>query len=133
MFRRALFALAIISILTVTLSACGSQQQQQTASYDPEKKYAAFLVVNSPQSGSILATAKEKSTIESYEIGPVVYYEPGTKDFEALVKKLTPSKQVSLIWVLGSLFDTPNIQKALTAAGYKGFIRYMPVSGPVTQ
>lgn len=120
---------AIISILIVNLAACGSQPQQ-APQYDPAKNYAAFLVVNTPLSIDALKSAKEKSTRDGYEIGPVVYYEPGTKDFEALVKKLLPSKQISLIWVSGSLLDTPNIQKAVAAAEYKGLLRYMPVTAP---
>jgi hypothetical protein len=133
MFRRLLLASVIISILILNLAACSANPpQQQAPQYDPAKNYAAFLVVNTPQSADALKAAKEKSARESYEIGPVVYYEPGTQDFVPLVKKLTPSKQVSLIWVVGSLLDTPNIQKAMAAAEIKGYLRYMPVTAPAT-
>ena len=132
MFRRLLLISVIINILVVNLAACGSQPQQ-APQYDPAKKYAAFLVANTAYSEDALNSVKEKSTRDGYEIGPVVYYDPGTKDFEALVTKLLPSKQIALVWVSGSLLDTPNIQKAIAAAQYKGLLRYMPVTGPSNQ
>jgi len=133
MFRRLTLVLTVISIFVLNLTACGSQQQAQTAQYDPSKEYAAFLVVNSTLAENSLNSARERSTRDGYEIGPVVYYNPGTQDFEALFKKLTPSKQISLIWIVGSLLDTPNIQKAIAATEYKGQIRYMPVTSPAAQ
>jgi hypothetical protein len=119
--------MSVIAVLSFGLAACGSQAQP-AAQYDPAKNYAAFLVVNTPSSAAALSAAKQKATGDGYEIGPVVYYEPGTKDFTELVKKLVPGKQVAEIWVSGSLLDTPDIQKALIAAQYKGMIKYMPVT-----
>lgn len=113
------------SILNIFFASC-VMLPGQTSSYDPSKNYAAILVINSPNSTNILDTIKQKSINEGYEIGPVVYYNPGTTDFEPLIQKLTPSKQITLIWIAGSLMDVPNIQKAIKKIEYKGFIRYMP-------
>ena len=123
--------LALTAVILLNLAACVNQPQ--TPVFDPNKQYAAFLVVNTPQSAEVLKNVKQKSIDEGFEAGPVVYYAPGTVDFEALVNRLTASKQVTLIWVIGSLFDSPNIQKALSAAGYKGQVRYAPVTGPLPQ
>jgi hypothetical protein len=128
MFRRLLLALLSVVILSFNLAACSSSQPQQGFQYDPAKNYSAFLVVNTPASAGALTAAKQKATGDGYEIGPVVYYEPGTRDFTEQVKKLLPGKQVQVIWVSGSLLDTPDIQKALIAAQYKGQIKYMPVT-----
>lgn len=115
----------MILLFSIFIASC-SQQSGQT--YDPAKKYAAFLVVNVPNSKSALENAKSKSTADGYEIGPIEYYDPGAKDFEPIIKKLIPSQQITLIWISGSLLDSPNIQKAINAMGYKGGVRYMPVS-----
>ena len=118
-------------IILLDFAACAGQSQ--TPAYDPNKQYVAFLVVNTPQSAEILKNVKQRSTVEGFESGPVVYYEPGITDFAAPVNKLIASKQVILIWVIGSLFDSPNIQKALSAAGYEGQVRYAPVTGTLPQ
>lgn len=120
-------------ILFVCFFTTCSTTIKQKPDYDINKEYAAFLVVNYPQSTDILNTAKDKSVGEGYEIGPVVFYEPGTTDFTYKIKQLIPSKQISLIWIISSLFDVPNIQKALTGAEYKGYVRYMPVSGQTSR
>jgi hypothetical protein len=132
MLRRLSLASAIISMLVLNLAACAASQPKPAPQYDPAKNYAAYLVVNTPQSADALKAAKQLSAKDNYEIGPIVYYEPGTQDFSPFVKQLTPSKQVSLIWIVGSLLDTPNIQKALAAAEIKAFLRYMPVTAPAT-
>jgi hypothetical protein len=126
--RKILITLFSIIIIIGLFTTCSTTNGQKPA-YDINKEYAAFLVVNYPQAADILNTAKDKSIGEGYEIGPIVYYEPGTTDFTYKIKQLIPSKQISLIWVISSLFDVPNIQKALTGVEYKGYIRYMPVSG----
>ncbi len=126
MLRKSIIIVVISCIICSGLAAC-SQQAPATV-YDPNKQYAAYLVVNTPQASQALNSAQQKSALEGFVNGPVVYYEPGTQDFEEHFKKLTPSKQVSLIWVVGSLLDTPGIQKALTTSGYKGQFRYEPVT-----
>lgn len=123
--------LALTAIILLNFAACAGQPQ--TPVFDPNKQYAAFLVVNIPQSTDVLENVEQKSIAEGFELGPVVYYTPGTTDFEASVNTLTASKQVTLIWIIGSLFDSPNIQKALSAAGYKGQVRYAPVTGTIPQ
>ncbi len=131
--RKAFYpALSLILIVSFLLVSC-IQLPGQTATYDPAKKYAAFLVVNHPSSGDVLSNIKQRSISEGYEIGPIEYYNPGTKDFEPIIRKLTPDKQITLIWVAGSIMDSPDIQKAIARVEYKGGIRYMPVTGAVGQ
>jgi hypothetical protein len=108
--------------------ACSSQATQ-SINYDPAKKYAAFAVVNLPASASILADAKKQSTADGFEIGPTEYYSTQTKDFDPIVKKLTESKQVTVIWVVGGLMDLPSLRKSATKFGFAGATRFMPVSG----
>lgn len=129
--QKSIYIFVTLCILCLGQAACS--QPAAAPVYDTNKQYAAYLVVNSPQASQALNSAKQKSVLEGFENGPVVYYEPGTKDFEEHFKKLTPSKQVSLIWVVGSLLDTPGIQKALTTSGYKGQFRYEPVTGTATK
>jgi len=123
--------LALMIIILLNFAACSGQPQ--TSTYDPNKQYVAFIVANTPQSTGILKDVKERSIAEGFELGPVVYYEPGITDFEVSINKATANKQVVLIWIIGSLFDSPNIQKALSAVGYRGQIRYAPVTGTLPQ
>lgn len=131
MLQKTVFLVFTLFVLYTTVAGCS--QQAQAPVYDPGKQYAAYLVVKSPQATQALNTAKQKSSMEGFLTGPIVYYEPGTKDFDEHFKQLTPSKQISLIWVVGSLLDTPNIQKALSNSGYKGQLRYEPVTGTSTR
>ena len=131
MLRRSIYLLVILSLAGISFAACS--QPAPAAVYDPAKQYAGYLVAKSPQATPALNSAKQKSAAEGLETGPVVYYEPGTKDFEEHFKKLTPSKQILVIWVIGSLLDSPNIQKAISATGYKGQVRYEPVTGAAQQ
>jgi len=121
-------AVSSILIFSISLISC-AQQPGQTLNYDPSKNYAAFLVLNSQNSKDVLVGIKQRSISEGYEIGPIEYYNPGTKDFEPIIRKLTPDKQITLIWVAGSIMDSPDIQKAIARVEYKGGIRYMPVTG----
>lgn len=125
-YKKTIYSIVLIILLLSIFVVSCSQQSGQT--YDPSKKYAAFLVVNVPNNQSALESARSKAIGDGYEIGPIEYYDPGTKDFEAIIKKLIPNQQITLIWISGSLLDSPNIQKALNAAGFKGGVRYMPVS-----
>jgi hypothetical protein len=128
-FHAATFAIMIIT--SILLASCSPQTAQKTA-YDPSKNYAAFLVLENPNSAGVLKSIKSRSTDSGYELGPVEYYRPGTNDFEPVLKKLTPSKQITLLWVAGNIMDTPNIQKGLAKVQYKGEVRYMPVGGTAT-
>ena len=117
----------ITCVFTGVFSACSSQATQNT-NFDPAKKYAAFAVVNLPASASILANAKQQSTADGLEIGPIEYYSSQTKDFDPIVKKLTVSKQITVIWVVGGLMDVPSVRKSATKFGFAGTTRFMPVS-----
>jgi len=118
----------VICAMAVVLTSCSSQAAQ-TTNYDPAKKYAAFIVMNSPNSAAVLDNAKQQSTADGYENGPVEYYTPPAKDFDPIVKKVTPSKQITLIWVIGNLMDVPAVRKSATNLGFKGTTRFMPLSG----
>lgn len=119
-----------ICILAGIFSACSSPAAQ-TTSYDPNKQYAAFIVMSSPASAASLANAQRQSTADGYENGPVEYYSLPTKDFDPIVKKVTPSTQITLIWVIGNLMDVPTVRKSAATLGFKGTFRFMPLSGAV--
>jgi hypothetical protein len=114
------------------LPSCSSQPTPQSI-YDPAKHYAAFLVLNNPNSANVLDSVKGKSVGDGYEIGPVEYYAAGTTDFETAIKKLTPSKQITVLYVVANMMDVPNIQKGIAKVAFKGEVRYMPVTKPVNQ
>jgi hypothetical protein len=118
----------ITCVFTGVFSACSSQATQNT-NFDPAKKYAAFAVVNLPASASILDNAKRQSTVDGLEIGPIEYYSSQTKDFDPIAKKLTISKQITVIWVVGGLMDVPAMRKSAAKFGFAGNVRFMPVSG----
>lgn len=131
-YHKSIKALALtICILAGMLSAC-STPAAQTTNYDPNKKYAAFIVMNDPSSAAALANAKQQSMADGYENGPVEYYSLPAKGFDTIVKKVTPSKQITLIWVIGNLMDMPTIRKSAESFGYKGTLRYFPLSGAVS-
>ena len=110
------------------LISCSGAEANGTV-YDPGKKYAAVLVLDSEGGNSTLTGIKQRTQTEGYEIGPIEYYKPGSKDFEPLLKKLTPSPRIEILWVVSSIMDIPDIQKSILKIEYKGTIRYMPVSG----
>jgi hypothetical protein len=114
-------------ILGALLASC-SQKPVQGFVYDPAKNYAAFLVINTPVGKTALESMKKHSTAEQYEIGPVEYYEPGSKDFESILRKLTVSKQVKLVWIISSLWDVADIKAAMAKVDYKGPYRYAPIT-----
>lgn len=114
-------------VSAVSLVSCSPKPVQNT-SYDPSKNYAAFLVVNTAVGKSVLESMKTHSTEEQYEIGPVEYYNPGSKDFESILRKLTVSSQVKLIWVISSVWDIADIKTAMAKIDYKGTYRYAPIS-----
>ncbi|RPJ63435.1 MAG: hypothetical protein EHM12_02305 [Dehalococcoidia bacterium] len=122
------FLILITFILAIILPAC-STSAPQGITYDPAKKYAAFAVVNLPASASILDTAKRESAADGFEIGPIEYYNSQTTNFDPIVQKLTASKQITVIWVMGGLMDVPAIRKSAAKFGYAGGFRFMPVSG----
>jgi hypothetical protein len=118
----------ITFVFAIFLSACSTPAPQGTT-YDPAKKYAAFAVVNLPVSAAILEKAKQESAADGLEIGPIEYYNGQTSNFDSIVQKLTVSKQITIIWVLGGLMDVPAVRKSAAKFGYAGGFRFMPVSG----
>ena len=122
--------LLVITIMAASmLISCTSQSTSQPV-YDPLKNYAAFLVLNNPNSAKTLDNVIALTLANSYEIGPVEYYSAGTTDFEPVIRELTPGKQITLLWIVGNLMDAPNIRKGITKVAFKGEVRYMPVTGP---
>lgn len=112
---------------TACFTAC-SKTADQGINYDPAKSYAAFLVLNTDVGKASLETMKKHSSEENLEIGPIEYYNAGTTDFEPILKKLTLSKQVTVVWVIASVWDINNIKKPMDKIDYKGPYRYVPVS-----
>ena len=100
----------------------------QGVTYDPSKNYATFLVLDNETGKSSLATMQQRSTGEGLEIGPVELYKQGTKDFAPLLKKLTASKQVSVVWIISSVWDIPDIKTGMTGLEYTGAYRYVPIA-----
>jgi len=119
--------LVIAVALAAGLAAC-SKPADQGINYDPAKNYASFLVLNTDIGKSSLETMKIRSTGEGLEIGPIEYYATGTKDFEPALKKLTVSKQVTVVWIIASLWDINTIKDSMTKIEYKGAYRYVPIS-----
>jgi hypothetical protein len=96
----------------------------QNIQYDLSKQYVAFLVMNTSVGKSTLEGAKQRAAEESYAIGPVGYYNPGTTNFELILSKLTASGQVKLVWIIGSASDINDIKAALTKVSYQGACRF---------
>jgi predicted small secreted protein len=119
--------LCAILISSVLLASC-NQKPVQGIAYDPTKKYAAFLVLNTAVGKNALENMKIHSAEEQYEIGPVEYYDPGSKDFESILRKLTVNQQVKLVWIISSLWDVADIKTAMTKIDYKGPYRYVPIT-----
>jgi len=62
------------------------------------------------------------------EIGPIEYYKQGAGDFAPILKKLTASKQVTVVWIISSIWDIPDIKKGMEGLEYAGPFRYVPIS-----
>ena len=119
--------LGIAVVWTAGFTAC-SKPADQGINYDPAKNYASFLVLNNDIGKASLATMQQRSTGEKLEIGPIEYYITGTKDFEPALKKLTVSKQVTVVWIIASLWDINTIKDSMSKIDYKGAYRYVPIS-----
>jgi hypothetical protein len=119
--------LGIAVAWTAGLTAC-SKPADQGITYDPAKNYAAFLVLNNDTGKASLATMQQRSAGDKLEIGPIEYYTAGTKDFEPALKKLTVSKQVTVVWIIASLWDINTIKDSMAKIEYKGAYRYVPIS-----
>lgn len=119
--------LGIAVVWTAGLTAC-SKPVAPGINYDPAKNYASFLVLNTDTGKSSLATMQKRSTDEGLEIGPIEYYTTGAKDFEPILKKLTASKQVTVVWIIASLWDINDIKNSMGKIDYTGPYRYVPIS-----
>jgi len=115
------FLLALIFVSCSLLPDAGS-------TYDPSKSYAAFLVLDNDTGRSSLATMQQRSIGEGWEIGPIEFYKQGARDFAPMLKKLTASKQVTVVWVICYMWDIPDIKKGMEGLEYTGPFRYVPIA-----
>jgi hypothetical protein len=119
--------LAVVMAWTAALTAC-SKPAAPVINYDPARNYASFLVLNTDTGKSSLATMQKRSTDEGLEIGPIEYYTTGNKEFGPILTKLTASKQVTVVWIIASLWDINDIKASMEKIEYKGPYRYVPIS-----
>jgi hypothetical protein len=132
-FKHSGFIFTALVMLLLSLAACSLLPGQGFA-FDPSKQYASFLVIDNEMGRSSLAAMKQRSTGEGYEIGPVEFYKQGTTDFAPMLKKITGSKQVAVVWIISSLWDVNNIKSGMEGLDYSGPYRYVPISeesGPI--
>ena len=116
--------LVIAVALTAGFTAC-LKPADQGINYDPAKNYAAFLVPNSDFGKASLESMKKQCASDGLEIGPIEYYTTGTKDFAPALKRLTASKQVTVVCInFSSITDISNIKQSMTNVEYKGAFRY---------
>ena len=118
-----------IILCTAVIGAAGFtaclKPADQGINYDPAKNYAAFLVPDSDFGKASLENMKKQCASEGLEIGPIEYYTTGTKDFEPALKRLTASKQVTVVCInFSSITDISNIKQSMTSVGYTGAFRY---------
>jgi len=133
--RRKLLVITLSALFMLVLPcvAC-SLLPEQGFTYDPSKNYASFLVLDNETGRNSLAVMKQRSAGEGWEIGPIEYYKQGTKDFAPMLKKLTSSEQVTVVWIISSIWDIPDIKKSMEGLEYIGPYRYVPISeeaGPI--
>ena len=128
MRQKLLFSSFSATVLLALICVSCSLLPGQGTNYDPSKNYAAFLVLDNDTGRSSLATMKQRSTGEGWEIGPIEFYKQGTKDFAPILKKLTASKQVTVVWIISSVWDVPDIKKGMEGLEYAGPFRYVPIS-----
>jgi hypothetical protein len=116
--------LGIAVIWMAGLTAC-LNQAGQGINYDPAKNYAAFLAPDSDFGKASVEAMKVKCAGEGLETGPVEYYTAGTKDFAPALKKLTASKQVTVVCInFSSITDISNIKQSMVNLDYTGAYRY---------
>ena len=124
--RTAVFMAYFLFLLCIVAPACSLLPQAQMT-YDPNKSYAAFLVVDSDAGRASLESMKQHSLQENLEIGPIEYYTSGTSDFQPILAKLTASPQIKVVWIISDVLDVPQIKTAMTKITYKGDYRYAPI------
>lgn len=123
--RKSMYIILGIAVAcTAGLSAC-LNQAGQGITYDPAKNYAAFLAPNSDFGKASVEAMKVKVAAEGLAIGPVEYYTTGTRDFAPALKKLTASKQVTVVCInFSSITDISNIKQSMVDLDYTGAYRY---------
>jgi len=116
--------LCIAAVCAAGFTAC-LKPADQGINYDPAKNYAAFLVPNSDFGKASLEAMKKQCASDGLEIGPIEYYTTGTKDFEPALKKLTASKQITVVCInFSSIMDISNIKQSMSKIEYTGAFRY---------
>jgi len=116
--------LCVAVVCAAGFTAC-LKPADQGINYDPAKNYAAFLVPNSDSGKASLEIMKKQCASEGLEIGLIEYYTTGTKDFEPALKKLTASKQITVVCInFSSIMDISNIKQSMSKIEYKGAFRY---------
>jgi hypothetical protein len=113
----------VLIALPIVLSSSCSSVPVKAPEYDPNKNYAAFLMVDSESGRATLLSSKQRALGEGYLPGPVEFYKPGTQDFEPVLKKLYVGPQIKLIWTDISPLGFPDIRSKLEKLGYKGQVR----------
>ena len=131
-FKTLFTALLVTVIVSTAAISCSAQKSDDSKFSDPSKKYVALIVLNSPDSAKAVDYALFQSRNDGYEPGPVYYYRPDKKDFDQTVKTITAMKQVTCIYLIGSVFDMPVIKKSAQQAGFKGEVRFLSASGAGT-
>jgi len=127
MNHKVLFSIFAVLMFALMCVSC-SLLPGQGFTYDPSKNYATFLVIDNDTGRNSLAIMKQRSIAEGWEIGPIEYYKPGTKDFAPILEKLTASKQVMVVWIISLVWDIPDIKKGMEGLDYTGPFRYVPIS-----
>ena len=122
-------AIPIVICLMMAVLLFVSCKPNTGFTYDPSKNYATFLVLNSDAARASLEIMKKHSTEENLAIGPVAFYDPDKADYQSLLRGLTTSKQVTVVWIISGVWDIPAIKKAMAGVDFKGAYRYAPVSG----
>lgn len=112
-------------MLSLIVSSCSLFQPKIT--YDPNKTYAAFLVLDNAVAKTSLESMKQHTLQENIEIGPIEYYSQGTQDFVPILTRLTANKQVKLVWIISGVLDVPQIKTAMSKITYQGSYRYAPI------
>jgi len=123
--RTAIFISCSLVMLSLIVSSCSLFQPKIT--YDPNKTYAAFLVLDNPVAKTSLESMKQHTLQENIEIGPIEYYTQGTQDFVPVLTRLTANKQVKLVWIISGVLDVPQIKTAMSKITYQGSYRYAPI------
>jgi len=120
-------SLPVVMLIALMCVSC-ALLPDQGFTFDPSKNYASFLVLDNDTGRSSLATMRQRSIDEGLEIGPIEFYKQGATDFAPMLEKLTAGKQVTVVWIISSVWDIPDIKKGMEGLDYAGPFRYVPIS-----